>query len=113
MSDHTKTICPECGGDCPGNGCDNPKKPKGFYSWGPIVDPTPYLLKVTQIAQAESPKKLTKFEATFLKEIAHAATRFRDTFRISPKQVGILDKLWVERYLPTLIDSKTEEDDHQ
>ncbi len=25
MTEHTETICPVCGGDCPGNGCDDKK----------------------------------------------------------------------------------------
>jgi hypothetical protein len=110
MSEHTKTICPVCGGDCPGNGCDKPPKKTGYYVEGPVVDPAPYLLKVTQIAQAKTDKRLTKFEAKFLKEIAHAAARFHDTFRISPKQARTLDKMWADHYLPSLIDAKTEED---
>ena len=109
MSDPTKTICGVCGGECGPNGCDKPVK-KGYYAEGPVVDPAPYLLKITQIAEAKNSRRLTKFEAKILKEVAHAATRFRDTFRISPKQAKIIEGIWADHYLPSLLDSKTEED---
>lgn len=76
-----------------------------FYKTGPITDPAPVLAKVREIVA--DAKSLTDFEAKFLKEVAHAAHRFDTAFRISPKQLKVLDELWDKHCLPTVIDAKT------
>jgi hypothetical protein len=80
-------------------------KQKDFYKTGPIIDPAPVLLKATQVAQ--SAETVTDFEAKFLKDTLHACVRFAKTFRMSAKQMKVLDELWTKHYLPKLIDTKT------
>ncbi len=79
--------------------------PEGFYKTGPIIDPVPVMIKAQQVAM--SAETLTEFEAKFLKETLHACVRFAKTFRMSDKQVRVLDELWTKHYLPKLIDTKT------
>lgn len=76
-----------------------------FYKTGPIIDPVPVMIKAQQVAM--SAETLTEFEAKFLKETLHACVRFAKTFRMSDKQMKVLDELWTRYHLPKMIDAKT------
>ena len=80
-------------------------KQKDFYKTGPIIDPVPVMIKTQQVAMAA--ETLTDFEAKFLKDTLHACVRFAKTFRMSDKQMKVLDEMWTKHYLPKLIDTKT------
>lgn len=67
--------------------------------------------KLTQIA--ECAESLPEFEAGFVKDMIRMAYRFKDDFRMSPKQVLILDELYAKHVVPILVDSKTVETDEE
>lgn len=79
-----------------------------YYKTGPITDPAPVLRKIEEIVEAAP--ELTEFEAKFLKETAHAAAKFHDKFRISPKQLGVLNEMWTKYILNVKIDAKTKKE---
>lgn len=54
--------------------------------------------------------ELTPFQADFLKEILRMATRFKETFRMTPKQLEIFEELYDEFALPGELDAKTNKD---
>jgi hypothetical protein len=75
-----------------------------YYKEGPPTDPAPVLKKIEEIVVAAP--ELTEFEARFLKEVSQAALKFRDQFRMSPKQLNVLNGLWTKHTLATRIDAK-------
>lgn len=54
--------------------------------------------------------ELTPFQADFLKEILRLATRFKETFRMTPRQIDVFEELYDEFVLPADIDAKTNKD---
>lgn len=75
-----------------------------YYKEGPVIDPAPVLEKA--IAIAEIATELSPFEAKFLKDTISACSRFKDTFRFSPQQHALLQRIYVEKCLPAKIDAK-------
>ena len=78
-------------------------KPKS-EDW-PLQDPAVVIKTARQIV--ELAPELTPFQADFLKELVRLASRFKETFRMTPKQIEVLDSLYVRYVWPTEVDAKT------
>jgi len=75
----------------------------------PLVDHKATLATIKAIT--EHAEEFTDFEADFLKELARCATRFREKFRMSPKQSSILDDLDTRFLLDARINAKVKKID--
>ena len=80
------------------------KKKSVEENW-PIYDFKEIAAKVKKIVDAAA--ELTEFEADFLKEIARMAMKFQKTFRMTPKQVEMLEELNIKHCIAGEIDAKT------
>jgi len=80
------------------------KKKSVEENW-PIYDFKEISAKVKKIVDAAT--ELTEFEADFLKEIARMAMKFQKTFRMTPKQVEMLEELNIKHCIAGEIDAKT------
>lgn len=77
----------------------------------PLQDHKKVIATVKQIV--EHAKDLDAFEADFLTEVLRCATRFRDKFRLSPKQVETLSLLEAQHAIVGMINAKTKKDQDQ
>lgn len=62
-------------------------------------------------AIAEHADEFTDFEADFLQELARCAARFREKFRMTPKQISMLDDLDTKFLLDARIKAKVKKED--
>jgi len=77
-------------------------KPKE-ETW-PLQDSEKVIERINKIeAAAES---LSEFEVKFLTEVLRQATRFRENFRMTPKQVRVLAELETKILLPGRLAAK-------
>jgi hypothetical protein len=77
----------------------------------PLQDHKAVIATVKSIV--EHSEGLDAFESDFLKEVLRCATRFRDKFRLSPKQVEMLNLLEAQHAIVGMINAKTKKDHDQ
>ena len=70
----------------------------------PIQDPAKVIQTCRRVV--ELAPELTPFQADFLKELVRMASRFKTGFRLTRKQVEILEDLYLRYVWPTEVDAK-------
>lgn len=73
----------------------------------PLQDPKQVIATARRLAEVIP--ELTTFQADFLKELVRLALRFKENFRLTPRQIEVLDEMYLKYIWPLDVDKKTDQ----